>query len=940
LALPLLAGLLCLSAADGQVPVRSPGWLPDAARYDRPILPGRRYDADVPTPADLLGFDYGTRPARPAQVAACLRRWETSPRMRLFEYARSHEQRPLYYAVITSQRNQQRLDAIRAALDKLADPRKLAGENDAERLLRETPAVAWLAYSIHGDELSGVDAALGVIYHLIACRDEDVADLLDDLVVIVDPMMNPDGRARILGMLEQASGYTPNLDARAVQHQGRWPFGRGNHYLFDLNRDWLLGVHPETRGRQRAVAEWHPQLFVDAHEMGPHDTYLFNPPRMPFNPYLPPSIRKWWDIFGDEQGAAFDRFGWSYYTREWVEFWYPGYSDAWASYHGAIGVLYEQASTGGSPIRQRRGRILTYREAVHHQFVSSLANLDSLRKHREQILRDYLADRRHALAGPQDSSRVVFLLPPTANASRRRALLDVLRTQGIEIGIAREPFAAHRGNDALGDVFERREFPTGTAIISRRQPLGGLVAAALDFDIHTSDAFLKWERAELEKKRESKVYDVTAWSLPLAYALESYWCDAIDDVPQEPYTPQPAPRGAVEESPDDGRVYGYVVDGSDDAVAGALAWLLMADLTVRVAEKPFTAGGQTYPPGSLLLRVEENEDAERLQRVLAEAAEASGIAVRAVSSARSPDEGPDLGGRHFIQLSKPRVGLFGGSGVDFTSYGSIWHLFDRVVGLPLSLLDAGSRFGLDLRDYNVLILPDTFGPAEGLLKPLLDDLKPWVRNGGTLIAVGSSAVYLADEKIGLSQVRRRRDVLDRLDEYARAVQRERSAGTVPPDPDNVWGAGVESQPATQPQSDAKPSDEAAQDEDEWRRVFSPSGVILRAELDTEHWLTFGCPDQMPVFVAGSDVLLSKHPVATPVRLASRERLRLSGLLWPEAATRLADSAYATVERVGNGQVILFAQEPDFRGTWYGTRRLLINAVLLGPGCGTSQPMAR
>ena len=219
----------------------------------------------------------------------------------------------------------------------------------------------------------------------------------------------------------------------------------------------------------------------------------------------------------------------------------------------------------------------------------------------------------------------------------------------------------------------------------------------------------------------------------------------------------------------------------------------------------------------------------------------------------------------------------------------------------------------------------------------LERLKTWVKAGGTLIAIGSAAGPFIKTEGGLSAVRRRRDVLPKLAEYAYAVALERIRGATTLDPENVWDGVAETQPA-EPPGDSPDKDAKAKHLDQWRRVFSPSGVIVRSELDREHWLTFSMPEKLPVFYTGSTVLMSRHPVRTAVRLAEKTRLRLSGLLWPEATARIADSAYVTTERIGNGQIILFAAEPDFRGSYHGTRRLLINAVLLGPGCGTSQPV--
>ncbi len=988
-----------------QIATTSPAWQPPEAQYETPLFGGGEYDPAVPTPASILGFQLGDRPVTHGEIERCLHAWKDHPRLRLVEHGQTHERRRLYHVVITADRNHARMNAIRQAIGKLADPRRMQSGDDPAAIIRDTPAVAWMAYCIHGDELSGADAAVGLIHHLIAARDADTGRLLDELVICVDPLMNPDGRDRFVQQVDQAAGATPNFDLDAVQHGGRWPFGRTNHYYFDMNRDWILGVCPETRGRRAAIAAWQPQLLVDGHEMGGQDTFLFYPPREPFNPEVPASLHKWWKVFADEQGAAFDRFGWSYYTREWADFWYPGYSDGYGAFNGAVAILYEQAGIGGRPVRQRSGRILTYREAVHHQAVSSIANLRTLAANRAAVLADFHEFKRAALQSRDSRGGDVFVLPPGGNESRKQALLANLLNQGIEIGVAQDAFAGRDVRSSLAQQESSRRFPAGSYVIRRGQPLAALVGVNLDFDPRMDDAFLASERRELETRGESRLYDITGWSLSMAYGLDAYWCGSAD-VQTEPLR-LVSPRGGSVALPGDEphAPYGYVVDAADDAALRAAAELLQADVVVRIAQEAFTAGGRRYSRGSLLIRTHENgpELRERLQR----AAAAAGVEIAAVYSARSPDAGPDLGGQRFTRLQRPRVVLLGGAGVDVYSYGTIWHLLDHEIGLELSQYDMHQRGDLDLRRFNVVILPECWGDAAEFYKPLLDDLKTWMEQGGTVIAVGDATAAFTGKDSALSAVRTRGDVLSELAVYAEAVAAERTAGRTPIDAAAIWETPRESPPASAPAADEEPGDEAtlARRED-YRRRFAPQGAIVRAELNLDHWLTAGCASaesaspgnvpagggattggattadagatiadgaalaggattgggatasggaatagggttaggaagasrpELPVFVSGSRVLMARPPTATAVRLASAERLRLSGLLWPEATVRLADSAYLTAESVGHGQLILFAHSPNFRGTWHGTRRLLANAVLLGPGCGASTP---
>jgi hypothetical protein len=956
-----VALVVACSATPVAVPVSAQEQAPD--RRDPPIVfgdpgehaytveffPGATHDPAIATPESVLGVPVGTRPATHAEVLALWNAWDASPRVVLEPTGETYEGRRLVVAIVSSPENVAALDSIRERLARLADPRGLSAAEE-EQLVGSTPPVAWLGYSIHGDEMSGVDGGLAFAHHLIASTDQAVLDLLAKVVVVIDPMMNPDGRERFLSMLHQTAGYVPNLNAEAFQ-RGRWPGGRGNHYLFDMNRDWMPGVLPETRARWRAGLRWRPQLFVDAHEMGGLDTYLFSPPREPINPHLPEYKQRWGEIFAADQARAFDRHGWSYYTREWFESWYPGYSDAWGSLHGAVGILYEQASLDGQSLRRASGEVVTYREAAHHQAVSSLANVTTLAANGPAVLRDYVAGRRASLDEAKNGQNRMVVVVPSGHPSREERLVRMLVEQGVEVFRHTQPFTA-RNVAAPGATSAEREVPAGALVIPVAQPAGALVRAYLELDPRFDEAELLLERRELEKKDQTRIYDVTAWNPALALDLDVFWADPSSsrEAPLERVT-APAPRpGGIQTVPDapaePAEPYGWLVDGRDDAAVVFAARAMELGLQVRAAEIEHSSGGHELARGSLLVRRHENDDAHRLgttaERVR-RAAEHAGVLALPASTARSADEGPDLGAPRFGLLARPRVALLTNSPVSPDSFGHVWHHLDRNLALPVTLLDAQSLGAYDLRRYNVLVIPPAARLAS-VLKPAAEELKAWVRAGGTLIALGSSAAALADAELGLSQVRRSQDVLSDVDEYLAAARREAAAEEVTIDAAAVW----EAQPAAErpapdeEQPGAKPApkleDEAAKREDEWQRRFAPNGVILRARIDRDHWLSFGCGPRLPVFFDGATALLARDPVRTAVRLAPEAELRIAGLVWPEARARLAESAYLTSERLGRGQVILFASHPAFRGMYAGTARLLSNAVVYGPGLGADAPL--
>jgi len=925
-----------------------------------PMFPGTTYDSKVPVPDSLLRQPLGTFTAHHAEILAAMRAMaNASPRMRIFSFGRTHEGRELVGVVIASTENIARLDAIKADLGKLADPRGVA-QAELDRIVANVPAVAWLGFSIHGDEMSGADASLAVAYQFAAGTSADVTDVLKDIVVVIDPALNPDGRERILSQLEQSAGYVPNLDNDAMQ-RGRWPYGRGNHYLFDMNRDWMWGTQPETRARWAAIQSFHPQLLTDAHEMGGLDTYLFYPATDPFTPWFPEHTKTWWRVFAADQGAAFDKYGWSYYTREWADSWYPGYTDSWGTFQGAIGILYEQARFAGQALRRASGEIATYREAVQHQAVSSVTNAATLAKHRKEVLAGYLTQKQQNCAAETPGNDRMFVLVPGRHLARENRLVELLAGQGIEVFRADTKFTGAHVESTLGTKEDAHEFPAGSLVVPARQPLATLVKALLVFDPRYEQKSLDAERKELERKQSSKTYDVTAWSPAHAFDVDGFWCDAQDVKGAKVKTLEAPKSGLVPLAKAEQPVYGWVVDGQDDRALQFAVQAMELELQVEISEEPFaiwtsaTADAKAEPirrctRGSLLVRRHENtaDAASRVER----AAKAAGVLAYAAGTARSADDGPDLGGQKFNLLARPRVALLSNNPVSSDNFGHAWHVLDNELGLPCSLVDAQELGGYDLRKYNVLVLPEGGGDLRTVIKNNAESLKTWVEAGGTLIASGGSASALLGKELGLSNVRARSDALTDIPKYAESVKREREAGKTPVDAGALWGEKKAEPAETKPEADKKEDAKDKKDEksppkkdadelarwDRWARPYSPRGVILRGEVNQDEWLTYGCNAELPVFFEGTQVFLSELPVHTPVRLAAQDRLRLSGLLWPEARERVADSAYCTLERKGAGQVILFACAPDFRNWFRGTMRLFANAVVYGPGVGANQPM--
>jgi hypothetical protein len=701
----------------------------------------------------------------------------------------------------------------------------------------------------------------------------------------------------------------------------------------------------ETQTRAAVILSWNPHLLVDSHEMGPTNTYIMDPPREPINTYYSDKGLDWRTVFGNDQSAAFDQFGWSYYSRDWYTDWDPIYTSSWANLIGAVGLLYEQAGVDGASIKQATGYELTYRESVHHQLVSSRANLQTLCDNRRPIMADFLADRKWAISdkGPYNET---FLLPPAKDKTLARRFVDILQKQEIEFSWTKETVKASKVRDIWGNQMDTKELPAGTLVVSSAQPRRRMLLAMLEFDPRLKDSFLLEEREDLETRRHERWYDVSAWNVPMGYGLESYWAAKVEPVATT--TQPPSTKTGFDAAKKS--AYGYLMTFDNSDIYPVLVKLFDKQCNMRIATKPFQFAGTDYIAGTVLLRSHENP--EDLPAILEKIAANYDVDIINVDTARVA-KGPDLGSIQFVLLHKPRVAILSQWPVRSTSFGSAWYLLDYRMRLRVSPINIQYIGWVDLRKYNVLIMPDCSGLGRVFGDGTVGKIRRWVEGGGTLIAVGSSASYLAQSDRGLSSVRLKRDVLDKLSDYYKAAQREKASLNIRVDFDAVWGTKPSEKEKEQPEDDGthlrlvkakegivrvEPDVKRLKRDDSWLRLFSPKGVYVRAEVDTKNWLCFGLAEKMPLLFSGSTAFMSKYPIATGVRLAEADQLRMSGLLWPEARERLAETAFATTESLGNGQVILFANDPTFRSWLAAEERLFLNAVLLGPGMGSSPPM--
>jgi len=486
--------------------------------------PEADYDAAIPTFQEVLGYKPGERITWHADAVRYFEALaKAAPeRISVAQYAKSWEDRELIYAVVSSAENMARIDEIKAGMQRLADPRKTS-KAQAQKIIENQPAITWLSYGVHGNEISSTEAAMLTAYHLLASRgDKRVADIMRDTVVVIDPMQNPDGRDRFIHHFEMSEGLVPDSDRISAEHNEPWPGGRTNHYLFDLNRDWFIMTQPETQGRVKILQEWYPVSFVDAHEMGSDSTYYFAPEAVPFNPHLAADQRSSLTLFGKNNARWFDTFGIDYFTREVFDAFYPGYGASWPSYFGSIAMTYEQASARGLVVRQYDGNDLSYAYTIRNHFVTSLSTAETTALNREKFLNDFYNYRVSAIdEGEKDSIRS-YILPIQADQAAVNKLTGLLVRQGIEVGRADSSF------DACGASYE-----AGTFVINTAQPAKRFIRTLMDVNVPMDEAFLAEQERRRAKNLRDEIYDVTAWSLPLMMNVKVDTCYRTID---EPFT--------------------------------------------------------------------------------------------------------------------------------------------------------------------------------------------------------------------------------------------------------------------------------------------------------------------------------------------------------------------------------------------------------------------
>jgi len=839
------------------------------------------YDSSVPAPASFLGYEHGEKYTFHAHILDYFEALaESSDRVTLHEYGHSHEGRRLVYAVITSVENQARIEEIRMNNLRLAD----ASDGGASELIGDQPLIHWMSYNVHGNEPSSSEAAMQVSYRLAAAQDDETAAMLDDLVVIIDPCLNPDGRDRYTYWYTSMHSKLLNTNPDDLEHSEPWPGGRTNHYWFDLNRDWVWLVHPESQGRIKAYQQWMPQVHIDYHEQGFNNNYFTHPGTTPRNLNLPDAYDTWSEAFGKGDAEAFDEHQISYFTRERFDFYYPGYGSSYPSLMGSIGMLREQGghSRGGRAVETNDGYVLTLRQRIFDHYLTSFAGIRTSLENRTELLGYF----RQALTPGADPARreKAYILPDLDNLYTHK-IVDMMLEHGVEVERAQEPFTVADARDYWTAEPVRTEFERGTYLIKTDQPRHLFINTIMQRQMAIEDSIM---------------YDMATWSAPIAYNVNAAWTEREVNANTVSLAEAPSRSGSIENA---GASYAYVIDWKQTEAPKALAHLWKLGYNVRSIQRPFYTESDTLSRGSLIVLLGRNRGKmEGAEADMEKVAQEAGVHIVGLDTGWS-EEGLNPASSWSIPLKKPNVAML----VDapFSSYtsGQLWFLFEEWTHFPINRIRITDLPRIELDEYDVLLMP---GAGSGLGAHMdssrIHMIKQWVRAGGTLVGTEGSARFLTKDRSRMTPI-----------ELAKEPKEEKEE-------DTSFESGSLEDPYV--------GLEAREDLEDLQNI---PGSAFRAFLDVTHPLAYGMPPRLYSLKFGNDALEPSvdsqvvgyyHPRA--------DSIMASGYISVKNREKLAGKAFAMVHEIGQGNVVLLHDNTQYRMFWVGPARLMQNAVMILP----------
>lgn len=854
-------------------------------------FPGVPRDAAIPTAETILGFDFGEQIATHGEVMAYSRALaNASDRVSLVAHGMSWEGRQMFQLWISTPENLNNLETLQKDWLAIADPRKT--DEAAFKTISETlPTLVWLNQSVHGNEISGTDSGMLLAWHMASAQDEATAALLKNSVLVIEMMQNPDGRDRFINFTRQRrSPLGPNGHGVALERDEPWQSGRANHYLFDMNRDWFAMTQPETEHKVKSFLEWMPHVVVDLHEMSGEATFFAANPAEPANPLLSPDMRNGYKEIGQSIGNLFDERKLDYFHGEIFDSFYPGYGESWPSLHGALGILFEQGSARGLMYKRSDGQVLTHMKAVQNQMLGSYAVLKHAADRRQETLRDFY-DRRREPLNVKGEEQVVFLLPGKDGA-RLKQLGDLIRKQGIEIVRLTEAVRNVNARPSNEGAASKQDIPVGSLMVRLNQPAGRLARTLLADNVPLDPAFLDEEKARWEKKRaRTRIYDVTGWSLPLLYGVDArYTKDRVKAEGSDDLTPAFSFKHKEAS-------LAYLIPPSLHTYP-VLSALLQDGYRVSYNEEAIVYKGQTFDPGTLIVRRGDNPDTvvDRLQAL----SDAWQVNVVGIDSSWF-DKGPSLGSGKVSHIHTPKVLILWDRPTSTLSAGWMRFVMEQRFKYPVTVVRTSSLRRVKLHDFNVILMPEGYDWS-GALGSMKGRLKTWVRDGGTLVTVGASTEWLTEEGVGL---------LDSTTELAGGIVENGDKKDTHP-----------KKPEKDPKEMIKPHRE---------HPGSSFGALLRVAFDNSHWSAFGMASEQAVMTDSNRIMrpLRLDDGTNVGRYVDKDNLVLAGYVMDASIEQFSHKPFMMVTSRGRGNIIAFTEDINYRAFTRGLEPLLGNAVFFG-----------
>ncbi len=808
------------------------------------------YNPNIPKPSDVIGHEVGEWHISHDKLVYYMHAVAAaSDRVIIQEMGKTHEDRPQVLLTITSADNHQRLAQIRQDHKQLTDPNASDQVN-----ISELPVVLWQGFSIHGNEPSGSNAALLAAYHYAAAEGDDIDDLLDNVVILIDPCFNPDGLNRFATWANSNRSKNLIADPNNREQNEMWPRGRTNHYQFDLNRDWLPVQQPESRNRITAFHQWRPNILTDHHEMGTNSTFFFQP-GIPSrtNPNTPAKNQELTARIGEFHARALDQLQSLYYSKEDYDDFYYGKGSTFPDIQGSIGILFEQASSRGHAQESDHG-VLTFPFTIRNQFTTVLSTAEAALALREELLNYQRAFYQDAAREASSSSEKGIIFGAVSDQSRAAALADILDAHEI-------------------DVFA---LETNTTINNISYKAGKSYFLPLEQAQHR---LIKSMFEEATTFRDSLFYDVSSWTLPYAFNLQF---DYLDGRQLSSLSQGSKFRGAPAINAVSQSTYAYAFKW-DDYYAPKLLWrLLDAGVRTKVATQPFSAEGENFPVGSIMVSIQTQDmDAGALQQLLQQASSESGVQIHTLNTGSTT--GVNLGSRRLLPVEKPEIALLVEGGISSYDAGEIWHLLDNRFDIPVSLIPLRIFNRIELDRYNVLVLAN--GSYSGVNASKIASIKSWVQKGGTIVAFKNANQWLKSNDFIKLEI----DI---------------------------------------PETD-KSGRKNYSDLQSNRGAQQTGGAIFAADLDITHPIGYGYRRRsLPVFVNSNTLFEApENPYAYPVQFTDDPLM--SGYVSEENLERIRGKAAVVVSGLGRGKVVSFSFNPNFRAFWYGTNKLFLNALFFG-----------